>query len=95
LNISAGLERDRDINTRDHFQVHFKCWQVMAHQNPGEMSVAPSVELLCVPRAPAGVPSYSTVLRYLSILRRTIEFNEAEIENTTEHMRDIQRCKVD
>lgn len=83
-NISAGLARDRDINMRrDHFQVHFKSG-VMAHQNPAEMSVAPSVELLCVPQAPSRRCALIFLrVTYLSILRRTIGFNEAEIENTT------------
>lgn len=83
-NISAGLAHDRDINTRrDHFQVHFKSG-VMTHQNPAEMSAAPNGELLCVPWAPSRRCAFIFLrVTYLSILRRTIGFNEAEIENTT------------
>lgn len=64
----------RDINTRDRFQVHLGVLGVTAHQNPAEMSVAPSGKLLCMPQAPLCRP----VCRRIPPLLRTWAFCEGQ-----------------
>lgn len=90
-NILASFDRARyrDINTREHFQVHLNVLGVTAAPESGRnVSRAERRTALHARRRRAGrCALVFHRVTYLSIPRRTIEFNEVEIENTMERAR--------
>ena len=88
--------RYRDINTRDHFQVHLKSWALRRTRirQKCQSRRAPNC-FACLRRR--RVDRCALVfyrVTYLSILQRTIGFNEVEIENAIARAHDVRGIRL-